>query len=125
MITISSNWDDIEDEIDRITKRMPTLEMKAALDTALDIAFASTQAVVHVQTGSLKTSGKKGSKSSKARKQWEGTIKYGGPSGGVNNPVDYAIYEKERDGAHDFFAPLHLMKPIFVAAISKGLRKNG
>lgn len=123
MIHIESNWDAIDAEIDRITKSMPTMEMKRNLDAVMELGFEATQAAVHVKTGSLKTSGKESTESSKARHRWEGEISYGGPSMSVNNPVDYAIYEKERDGAHDFIAPMHLLHPFFVAAILKGLSK--
>lgn len=123
MIHIKSDFRAIDREIDRITQRMPDAKMRAALDSVLNLGFKETQKAVHIETGSLKTSGKKGSKTSKVRKRWEGTIEYGGPSGGVHNPVDYAIYEKERDGTHDFMAPLYIIHPFFVAAIKKGLSK--
>lgn len=123
MFHIESDWSAVYAELDRIGDQ-PDLKMKAALDAALAIAFASTEAVVHVKTGSLKTSGKNRSKTIKYRHAWEGVIEYGGASAGANDPVDYAIYEKERDGAHDFFAPLNLMRPVFLAAIRKGLKKG-
>ena len=67
-------------------------------------------------------------------KKWEGEISYGGPSTGVNNPVDYAIYEAARGvggaggasnakGDHNFMRPLDLLDPEFVEAIVKGLSK--
>lgn len=98
----------------------PDLEMTARLDAVLDLGFALTQANVHVKTGSLKTSGKKTSRRIKTRKRWEGEISYGGPSGGPNNPVDYAIYEQERDGAHDFMEPLIVLHEMFIKAIHGG-----
>jgi len=97
--------------------------MKRNLDAVLELGFAQTQAVVHVETGSLKSSGNSSSKSDRLTKRWEGEIQYGGPSTSINNPVDYAIYEKRRDGAHDFFAPLHLLHPLYVSAILRGLEK--
>lgn len=63
--------------------------------------FIHTQALVHVETGSLKSSGR--SDSSYQDPIYTAHISYGGPSAGVNNPVDYAVYEKERDKTHDDF----------------------
>ena len=121
MIHITSDFSAIDREIDRITNRQPTRKMKRNLDAVLELGFAQTQAVVHVETGSLKSSGNSSSKSDRLTKRWEGEIQYGGPSTSINNPVDYAIYEKRRDGAHDFFAPLHLLHPLYVSAILRGL----
>jgi len=123
MIHITSDFSAIDREIDRITNRQPTRKMKRNLDAVLELGFAQTQAVVHVETGSLKSSGNSSSKSDRLTKRWEGEIQYGGPSTSINNPVDYAIYEKRRDGAHDFFAPLHLLHPLYVSAILRGLEK--
>ncbi len=116
MIHLESNYSDMEREIDRI-QGMPDVKTRIALDNVLATAFAATQAFVHVETGSLKSSGKSESSFKKTTKTWEGEIQYGGPSGGVNNPVDYAIYEKARDGLHDFMSPVKLLDPAYRLAI--------
>lgn len=80
------------------------------LEAMLAAAFAETQAATHVITGSLKASGKTASDFD--GDEWTGEITYGGAlwkpaaPGPPNNPVDYAIYEMARGGAHDFFGPL-------------------
>lgn len=124
MIHIESDYSDIEAELDRLM-RMPSRRMQRYLDQVLIFGYETTQASVHVRTGSLKTSGAWDSDSSRMTQKWVGTISYGGPSLGINNPVDYAIYEKERDGAHNFFAPLHLLHPLYIAAIKRGLSRHG
>ena len=132
MIHIESDWDSIDREIDRIAS-MPGPKTKALLDTVLDTGFALTQAAVHVQTGSLKSSGDKKSDIDKFDKKWEGEIQYGGPSLGPNNPVDYAIYEKRRGvggaggasdakGDHDFMAGLPALHPAWIAAVKGALK---
>lgn len=63
--------------------------------------YQYSRALVHVDTGSLKSSGR--STSDYREPIYESTISYGGPSAGVNNPVDYAIYEDARDKTHDDF----------------------
>jgi hypothetical protein len=66
--------------------------------------FAETQIHTHVITGSLKASGHPDTDYDGA--VWRGTITYGGPSTGINNPVEYAIYEMARGGSHNFFKSL-------------------
>lgn len=120
MIHLESNWVEIDREIDKVASQ-PTAKTTALLNTVLEIGFAQVDADIHVETGSLKSSLKKTSGKSRAKHKWEGTIRAGGPSTGVNNPVDYAIYEKRRGGAHDFFLDLPLLHPLYVGAIKGGL----
>ncbi len=80
----------------------PSPARAAALTLVGQRMFDGTQERVHVLTESLKNSGK-------YTVRWEGRafivrITYGGSSSGVNNPVNYAIYEMARGGDHDFLA---------------------
>lgn len=81
----------------------PPVKTIGKLEKELALAYADTQAATHVITMSLKLSGVPSSDFD--GDVWEGMISYGGPSTGVNNPVDYAIYEQARGGAHDFLLP--------------------
>lgn len=121
MIHVDSDWSAVEAEIDRLTV-MPNPKMTAALRGVLDLGLGLTVAAVHVDTGSLKSSLRTEEDISYASGRWTGTIHGGGPSKGVNNPVDYAIYEKRRGGAHDFFDELPTLHPLYVAAIMEGLK---
>lgn len=126
-ITIKSNWKLIDKELNRLD-RVPE-EAAANLDIVLAAGFFKTQQSVHIETGSLKSSGKVFSEFK--MNEWKGTISYGGPSTGVNNPVTYAIYEKARGttwlgpssvkGDHDFMRPLTKMDEAWVKAIMKAL----
>jgi hypothetical protein len=108
----------MDSELDRLDS-MPTMDMTANLNAALKVGFESTRAVVHVDTGRLKASGK--SKSRTTDHTWRGQFSF--PA--VNNEgTTYGIYERKRGGSHDFFANVHLLKPIFKAAILKGLRRK-
>ena len=118
MIKIESDWSGIERELDRLSME-PSVFAGLKLDMVLQTGFAMTQAAVHIGTHSLKSSGKSKSEIDGKKKTWTGEIKYGGPSTGVNNPVDYAIYEKRRGGAHDFFAGLPGLHAAYVAAIKE------
>lgn len=117
MIRIERITDDIDDEIDRLING-PTLLDIEKFENVLVAQFMATQTAVHVQTRSLKTSGKVASKIGKNR--WEGEISYGGTSaaGSVHNPVKYAEFERERDGNHDFLAPAKKMSDLYVQAMN-------
>lgn len=118
-IILKSDWRSIEREFDRLEH---SAERAAVyLDAVLNAGFRATQGAVHVITGSLKTSGKKSS--SFDGDTWRGEISYGGVSLGINNPVTYAIYEKARDGDHDFFSPLYALDSVYVRAILRALSK--
>lgn len=79
------------------------------MEVLFHAAFEETQAATHIITGSLKASGH--TDTDVSENAWTGQIIYGGPLFGVpapgppNDPVDYAIYELARGGAHDFLAP--------------------
>lgn len=120
MIHIISDYRELDKEFDRLDG-MPDARMNIMLDAVLAIGLKQTQAATHVITGSLKSSMK--SDSEERRSSWIGTITAGGPSLGINNPVDYAIYEKARGGDHDFFGNLHLLHSLYILAIKNGLRK--
>ena len=122
MIIIETDFSDVEKEFSRLEK-LPDFKTQAALDAVLELGFKTTQTEVHVITGSLKLSGKKSSEVHEKTHTWVGEIRYGGPSLGVNNPVDYAIYEKARDAEHDFMKSLPALHPLYVEAIRKGLKK--
>lgn len=94
----------------------PTHKTVFALETVLKTAFLDTQEKVHVITASLKMSGKTSSDFT-ADDEWTGEITYGGVSAGVNNPVDYALYEMERGGEHDFFRDLPKYDALYEDAI--------
>lgn len=85
------------------------------LDMLMYKTFMDTQNFVHVDTASLKMSGRVESGYSRATNRWTGEISYGGPSAGVHNPVRYAVYEAARGHYHDFMAPAYASEPSFEA----------
>jgi hypothetical protein len=91
------------------------------LDVVLELAFELTQRAVHIDTHSLKSSGRWESDTDKIRHTWVGLITYGGPTVGPKNPVNYAIYERARGGSHDFFYPLGEVMPMFAEAVREGM----
>jgi hypothetical protein len=98
---------DVEKELDRIIDG-PDKSDNAEFEAVLATQYQITQRTVHIQTGSLKNSGKLSSSSTGGN--WEGRIEYGGSSVGFpHNPVKYAHYEQEREGAHDFMEPAYAL----------------
>lgn len=118
MIQIKGNYSQIDKELDRL-EGMPDFKTKVALHGVLTSAYTESQAAVHIETGSLKSSGKMRAEEGKAK--WTGELEYGGPSAGVNNPVDYAIYEQRRGDSHDFLANTHMLHEQWVEAMKVGL----
>jgi hypothetical protein len=99
MVTIQSDWEPMLKELNRLEKVVNN-PSRPKLDIILEKQFAKTQMDVHVITSSLKQSGKK---SSTVRgRTWTGRISYGGASTGPRPVVNYAIYERERTGSHDY-----------------------
>lgn len=119
-IIMNSDYDDMMDSINAVGDQ-PSAKMVLLLNNVLHRGFTFVQEDTHVQTSSLLQSEK--SEGGVKYKRWEGKITAGGPSGGVNNPVDYAIYEKARDGAHDFFRRLPLLHSSYIRAIQNGMKK--
>jgi hypothetical protein len=118
MIRVETELDDMYYEVDRLS-RGPAYSDLLDFEIVLQDQFQASQRAVHVQTRSLKMSGKSSFNSTKDK--WEGEITYGGPSGGIFDPVDYAEYERERGGLHDFLAPVERLSREYIAAMRKFL----
>jgi len=98
--------------------QIPPLKTIARLEKELASAFADTQAATHIITHSLKTSGKVSSDFD--GNSWDADITYGGEAAGaINDPVDYAIYERARGGEHDFMAPAFAHEDAFGDILNK------
>jgi hypothetical protein len=109
-------------EVDREFKMLhnaPSPKGVKALETVLFLAYEAQKQNTHVLTGSLKSSTKR--ESEKRFREWEGTITAGGASKGINNPVDYAIYEKARGGPHDFQLVLDGFDFAWTVAVKEGM----
>lgn len=88
---------EVDDELDRKSRGLSP-EAILALDAALQMGFAQTQAIVHVRTGRLRESGR--TESSVHDDVWTGEVIYG------NEIADYAAFEYSRGGIHNFLRPL-------------------
>jgi hypothetical protein len=111
---------DVEKELDRLVDGPNTADV-IEFEAVLASQFQITQQAVHVITGSLKNSGKPSSTVSPSK--WEGKIVYGGPSIGFpHNPVRYADYEQERDGAHDYMKAIYALDSRYGEALESWLK---
>ena len=120
MIQIESDWSEVEALLDYLLVQ-PSPKVTGALAGVLAAGYALAVADVHVETGSLKSSLKSDEITSYVQGHWEGTLRAGGPSAGVHDPVNYAIYEQRRGGLHDFFGALPGLDPAWITAIEEGL----
>lgn len=117
---IKSDWGAVIRELNRI-KSIPNVTDKQKLDEVLEFGLFWTQKDVHIETGSLLASGATDSVMLLGR--YSGTISYGGFSEGINNPVDYAVYELDRGGPHDFMIGTFNLHELWVDAIKEILAK--
>ncbi len=113
MINIQSDYSDMDAELDRIGN-MPTPTMQVGLEAVLDVGFETARAIVHVDTGKLKGSGKKKSKTRKTLGDWVGEFSFPAKN---DEGTSYGIYERERGGAHDFLSQTFLLRNMFKAVI--------
>jgi hypothetical protein len=119
MFYLEIDISDVDKELSRLVDG-PGTEDIIEFEAVLASQFQVTQQVVHVQTGSLRNSGK--ISSSKTPDEWKGEMVYGGPSVGFpHNPVKYAHYEQEREGSHDFMEPAYKMDDRYGEAVESWL----
>lgn len=91
------------------------------LESVLTQLFMATQEAVHVQTGSLKASGRIDSRYRNG--VWRGEIRYGGMSpGSVHDPVRYSRQEQGRGGSHNFLRPVEDADAAYVRAMADFLK---
>jgi hypothetical protein len=116
MIRIERSTDYIAAEVNRLADGPSSADL-LAFEIVLQDQFTATQRKVHKITRSLALSGKY--QSEMKGDTWEGEITYGGTSFGIHNPVDYAEYERERDGSHDFMSPVDALSAGYIQAMNE------
>lgn len=90
--------------------------------------FMATQAIVHIETGSLHNSGQ-AEVTRSGKRRWEGEIRYGGISGGVNNPVRYAASELfgrslRYGGDHNYLRPTQHIDDEMVGPVASFISRG-
>lgn len=105
----------VEKELERLEDG-PGIRDLLRFEAILASQFSATQARVHIDTTSLKNSGRQKSTMHRATSVWEGTITYGGRSRPIPE-VKYAPYEQARGGSHDFMQPAVKLDKRYLRAI--------
>lgn len=116
---------DINGSLHRWTSETATWEIpRVARETfyaKLESLLAETQAYTHVETGSLRASGKIHTSYDMTRAVLSGEITYGGSApGGVHDPVRYAVYEAARGPEHNPLTPIYAAAPQLELLFSRG-----
>ena len=97
-------------ELDRVSKG-PGEYTFMSFEGAFTEAFAIIEEDVHIQTGSLFSTGRV-TTAFEGPFVWEGTIHYGGPAPGrINDPVYYGAAELARGGDHFYLEAAHRIIP--------------
>lgn len=104
-LKISVDVKEVQDELHRLMGA-PDLKTVLAFNEIFASVTAEVAALIHVETGSLKTTPKWDSPAYPGG--WQGTVRVGGAApGAVNDPAYYGVYELARGGTHFFFAPAY------------------
>lgn len=121
MITIRSDIEKMLSEVRRLANPLgDNSTLSDTFEAIITTQFQLTQKAVHIQTGSLKSSGKLDT--DKDGNSWKGVISYGGISSGIHNPVRYAGHELERGGLHDYMSEGIEYERFYGPAISSWMR---
>lgn len=92
-------------EIDRLLAEFAP-EVFLRLEKLLAAAFLSCWNVVHVETGSLKSTGRPESLATAT--EWGGRVHFGGAAPGFpRDPAFYGVFELARGGLHFFLQPAY------------------
>lgn len=113
----------VEKELERLEDG-PGIRDLLRFEGVLASQYSATQAKVHIDTTSLKNSGRQKSTMNRATDVWEGIITYGGPSRPIPE-VDYAQYEQARGGSHDFMQPAVKLGSRYEKAILEFFKGRG
>lgn len=108
-ITISVDTHEVTDELHRLMVAPDTKTM-IAFSAIFAAMTAEVMALVHIETGSLKSTVKWDSPAYPLG--WQGTIRVGGAAPGMpRDPAYYGVFELARGGTHFFFAPAYANIP--------------
>jgi hypothetical protein len=108
-IHVTVDTSQVDKELNRLIQA-PDMKTTVAFNSLFAEITAEVMAIIHVETGSLKTT---------ARWEvdpfptgWQGTVHVGGAAPGeINDPAYYGVFELARGGSHFFFAPAYAEVP--------------
>lgn len=122
-IHISVDTRQVDKELDRLMKA-PGMKTEVAFNALFAEVTAEVMAIIHVETGSLKSTAHWDTDPFPTG--WQGTVKVGGAApGAINDPAYYGVYELARGGSHFFFAPAYADIPSKMIEIILEFYGNG
>jgi hypothetical protein len=108
-VEVSVDVHEVRDELNRLLLA-PDIKTILAFNEIFAAITAEVAAIIHVETGSLKTTPKWDSPTYPGG--WQGTLHVGGAApGAIRDPAYYGVYELARGGSHFFFAPAYAEVP--------------
>lgn len=108
----------------RRDSRVLTEELVADLDVTMAATFGAAQAMVPVELGSLRNSGRSGSDVRDRGETWIGWMSWGGES--QPREVDYAVYAMAagEGGEGDWLRESHVYEKVFDAVIRSNVARR-
>lgn len=99
----------VDKELNRLSDA-PGMKTLIAFNALFAEITAEVMALIHVETGSLKTTARWDTDPFPTG--WQGTVHVGGAAPGeINDPAYYGVFELARGGSHFFFAPAYAQIP--------------
>lgn len=122
-VHISVDARQVDKELDRLSKA-PDMKTEIAFNALFAEITAEVMALIHVETGSLKSTTKW--EVDALPTAWQGTVRVGGAAPGeIRDPAYYGVYELARGGSHFFFAPAYSEVPSKMISIILDFYKGG
>jgi hypothetical protein len=108
-IHVTVDTSQVDKELNRLIQA-PDMKTTVAFNALFAEVTAEVMAIIHVETGSLKTTARWDVDPFPTG--WQGTVHVGGAAPGeINDPAYYGVYELARGGSHFFFAPAYAEIP--------------
>ncbi len=121
-VKVTVDTHEVTDELHRLMKA-PDIRLVLEFNNIFAIAAAACWALIHIETGSLKSTIKWTSPAHLGG--WQGTLTVGGAAPGwPRDPAFYGVYELARGGTHFFFAPAYANIPSQVINAILGFYAN-
>lgn len=108
-IHVTVDTSQVDKELSRLIQA-PDMKTTVAFNALFAEVTAEVMAIIHVETGSLKTTARWDVDPFPTG--WQGTVHVGGAAPGqINDPAYYGVFELARGGSHFFFAPAYAEVP--------------
>ena len=122
-ISISVDTSQVDKELHRLLVA-PDMKTVVAFNGLFAEVAAEVDALIHIETGSLKSTARWDSPTYPGG--WQGALHVGGAAPGeINDPAYYGVFELARGGSHFFFGPAYADIPPKMIEIIKDFFSGG